>query len=100
LSFVLPGAGQGYNGQWGKAAVFLGVTLVAFTMVTRGDGLFACEAPDYSNDKCSTATVGALIGAASWIGSQIDAPISAAAINRRGRTATPRASVTLLTLRF
>ena len=33
LSWLVPGGGQGYNGQWGKAAGFFGVAAVGFGIV-------------------------------------------------------------------
>ncbi len=78
LSFLIVGAGQGYNGQWGKGAgMFIGMW-ASF-------GVLAAGADDcvFGDSGCGVAAVGffGMLGFALW--SWIDAPISASAINRR-----------------
>ena len=77
LSFLIPGAGQGYNGQWGKGAgLFIG-ELVSL-------GVTAAGAGDCVNGRdCGVAIAGFVGMVGFWWASWIDAPISASAINRR-----------------
>lgn len=83
LSWLVPGGGQAYNGQWTKAAVFFGSAAAGFALVASNDG-FNC-----SND-CGTRDAGLVVLAISSIGSQIEAPIAASKINREARrTSTP-----------
>ena len=96
LSWLVPGGGQGYNGQWTKAAAFFGAAAVGFALVASNDG-FSC-----SSD-CGTRDVGLGILIVASLGSQIDAPISASAINRKARTgvsARPAATLTLASMKF
>ena len=79
LSFLIAGGGQAYNGQWGKGAAFFGSSVLGFALLSSG----AADCID--DDTCGTATAGAVIWLGSWIASQIDAPVSASAINRRIR---------------
>ena len=77
LSLLITGAGQGYNGQWGKGGLmFLGsVTSIAVAVNN------APDCADY--EECGAFSAG-MVG---WVGfmlrSWIDAPVSASAINRR-----------------
>ena len=94
LSWVVPGGGQGYNGQWGKAAAFFVPAVVGFALVASNDG-FAC-----SGD-CGTRDVGLALLVVSSVGSQIEAPIAASKINREARKASPpQVSVTIATVSF
>jgi hypothetical protein len=77
LSVLIPGAGQAYNGDWGKAALIIGGELVAAALIVSG---VSCA--DNSND-CPNLTIGLLMAAGFTIGSWIDAPLSARKINRR-----------------
>lgn len=81
LSWLVPGGGQGYNGQWGKAAGFFGVAAVGFGIVVSNEG------PVCRTD-CGPRDAGLALLLAASVGSQIDAPITAAAINRRNRDAS------------
>jgi hypothetical protein len=99
LSFLVPGGGQGYNGQWGKAAVFLAVAAVGFNMTVHSGGPL-CNYLSSTGDDCARANTGLAILAVSSIASQIDAPITAVAINRRNGNPAPRASLRLVTLHF
>jgi hypothetical protein len=95
LSFLVPGGGQAYNGQWGKAALFFSASVAGFAMMYSGDGPM-CE-------DCTTFDAGALIATASWVGSQIDAPISAGKINRRAAgqySVGPQTRITLVAIQF
>ncbi len=77
LSFLLVGAGQGYNGQWGKTALMAGGFLASYGVASAGT-------EDCSElDECGQLAAGVvgMIGFALW--SWIDAPISASAINTR-----------------
>jgi hypothetical protein len=96
LSWLVPGGGQGYNGQWGKAAGFFVAGAAGFALVVANDGF------DCSSD-CGPRDLGLGILAAASIGSQIEAPIAASAINRKARmgaSAGSGATVTLATLHF
>jgi hypothetical protein len=77
LSFVYPGLGQAYNGDWGRA-VGLGVP------ASIGWGLYWSSWEDcvVNHTNCATRNVSAAIILAAWIGAQIDAPRRAFAINR------------------
>ena len=78
LSFVYPGLGQAYNGEWGRAAAF-GVT------ASIGWALYWNSWEDcvVNDTNCAVRNVSAAIIMAAWIGAQIDAPIRAKAINRK-----------------
>ena len=77
--FVIPGAGQAYNGQWGKGGLMLGGYVGSFGVVVAGadDCIFG------SGTGCGLAYAGlaGMVGFALW--SMIDAPRTANAINRR-----------------
>jgi hypothetical protein len=92
LSFLVPGGGQGYNGQWGKAAAFFGVAVVGvFVESQETCNSFFCTGPGF------------WLYAASSVGSQIDAPISSAAMNRRATgeaVRLPRTTLTIATFYF
>lgn len=77
LSFVYPGLGQAYNGDWGRAVGF-GVP------ASIGWGLYWSSWEDcvVNHTNCATRNVSAAIILAAWIGAQIDAPRRAFAINR------------------
>ncbi len=79
LSVLLPGAGQAYNGQWGKGGLMLGGVAVSFGVVLADD----CDV-FYTANNCGFLTVAGFIGVAGFVlWSWIDAPITANAINRR-----------------
>lgn len=82
LSWLVPGGGQGYNGQWGKAAAFFVPAAVGFGLVVANDG-FSC------NTDCGTRDVGLVVLAVSSVASQIEAPIAASKINREARKTSP-----------
>ncbi len=86
LSFLVPGGGQGYNGQWGKAAAFFGgaVTGVVVANQETCNSLSFCTGP------------GIWLLVASSVGSQIDAPISAATINKKAQGEVLRPPQTIL----
>jgi hypothetical protein len=84
LSWLIPGGGQAYNGQWTKAAAFFGVAAAGFAVVAANDGF------DCTSD-CGARDLGLGILVISSIGSQIEAPIAASKINREAReAAAPR----------
>ena len=80
LSFlVIPGAGQAYNGQWGKGGLMLGGVAVSFGVVLADD----CDV-FYTANNCGFLTAAGLVGVAGFVlWSWIDAPLAANAINRR-----------------
>jgi len=80
LSFLVPGAGQGYNGQWGKAGVMFGGFVVSSAVLLSGFCTDSCS-DNPSRDR--SFVVGALgfVGFPVW--SWIDAPRSASRINER-----------------
>ena len=77
LSFVYPGLGQAYNGDWGRAVGF-GIP------ASIGWGLYWSSWEDcvVNHTNCATRNVSATIIMAAWIGAQIDAPRRAFVINR------------------
>lgn len=77
LSFLIVGAGQGYNGQWGKALLMAGGAVTSLAIAGAG----AEDCVDFED--CGRFTLGVVgaLGFALW--SWIDAPISASAINTR-----------------
>jgi TM2 domain-containing membrane protein YozV len=78
LSWVYPGIGQFYNGRIGKG--------IAMTTLATG-GLGLCIAAfEEDNDNLGATGVLITVGTALW--SMIDAPISAARINRRNAALT------------
>src|SRR5687767_7574239 len=77
FSFLYPGLGQAYNGDWGRAVGF-GVP------ASIGWGLYWSSWEDcvVNHSNCATRNVSAGIILAAWIGAQNDAPRRAIAINR------------------
>jgi hypothetical protein len=91
LSLLIVGGGQGYNGQWGKAAVMFGGAVI-------GADLFLSNYECYGYYGCnynSTASIGALLLVGNILWSVIDAPIAASGINRRAGVAFHPALVPL-----
>lgn len=100
FSFLMPGGGQYYNRQHGKGAAM--TTLWVGGIVTSATAPYkeACYYYDsydpYYYDPYYDCTygrspqriVGNVVWAGSWIWSMIDAPVSAARINRRNADAT------------
>jgi hypothetical protein len=94
LSWIVPGGGQAYNGQWGKAAGFFIPALAGFALVVSSDG-FSCS------DSCGTRDAGLVVLAVSSIGSQIEAPIAASKINRQSRkTSSPQVGLIIARIGF
>ncbi len=94
LSWVVPGGGQGYNGQWGKAAAFFVPAAVGFGLVVANDG-FSCDTD------CGTRDAGLVVLAVSSIASQIEAPIAASKINREARKTSPsQVGLTIASIAF
>jgi hypothetical protein len=94
LSWLVPGGGQGYNGQWGKAGLFFVPAVVGVALAASNDG-FSC-----SGD-CGTRDVGLALLVVSSVASQIEAPIAASKINREARkTASSQVTLTIATLSF
>jgi hypothetical protein len=79
LSFLITGAGQGYNGQWGKGLLMFGGAVASIAVYNAGTETDDCVL----NDECSQRDAGLAALAVFWLWSVIDAPISASAINRR-----------------
>ncbi len=79
LSVLLPGAGQAYNGQWGKGGLMLGGMAVSFGVVLADD----CDV-FYTANNCGFLTAAGFVGVVGFaLWSWIDAPLAANAINRR-----------------
>ena len=77
--FVIPGAGQAYNGQWSKGGLMLGGVAVSFGVVLADD----CDV-FYTANNCGFLTAAGFVGVAGFVlWSWIDAPLAANAINRR-----------------
>ena len=78
LSFVYPGLGHAYSGDWGRAAKF-GVP------ASIGWGLYWSSWEDcvVNRSKCATRNVSVALILTAWVGAQIDAPRRASAINRK-----------------
>jgi hypothetical protein len=93
LSWLVPGGGQGYNGQWLKAAAFFVPAAVGFGLAA--DEGFSCSA------NCGSRDAGLVILAAASVGSQIEAPIAASRINREAKKGAPSSvTLSLLSLSF
>ncbi len=77
LSFLIVGAGQGYNGQWSKGVVMFANELISVGVFAVG--VYACD----HGSSCGILLAGfvGMVGFALW--SWIDAPVSASKINRR-----------------
>lgn len=78
LSFVVPGLGQAYNGQYGKGTVQFMVSTVGLGMVLADEG----EGDDETSTRQGLGAA-MYLGGALW--SMIDAPISANRISRENR---------------
>ena len=83
LSFVITGGGQIYNEDVAKGVGLLVIGTAGGIMFLTADR----EECIYNADCSTKRTVGALVSIAAWVGSQIEAPLRAGAINRevRGR---------------
>jgi hypothetical protein len=77
LSFLIVGAGQGYNGQWGKTLLMAGGFWAGVAIANGASE----DCVDF--DECGTFAAGVVgaVGFAIW--SWIDAPLSASSINTR-----------------
>ena len=93
LSFLLPGAGQYYNGDVVKGVLQTGLVItgwvVALTTYEEEEsgeyyysGLYYTI---YSSEKTAGVYIGVGIAVGAWVWSMIDAPISASNINKRRR---------------
>jgi hypothetical protein len=92
LSWLVPGGGQGYNGQWAKAGLFFGGAVTGVVLVASNGGI-PCDG--------GACDAGLALAVVSSLGSQIEAPITAAKINRQAReTAAARVTLTLGAIRF
>lgn len=94
LSLLITGAGQGYNGEWGKAVVMFGGAVVGLDLIVKsyndcgGFYLSSCSSS-------SSASIGAVLLVGSVLWSVIDAPIAASNINKRSGIAFHPALVPL-----
>ena len=79
LSLLLTGAGQGYNGQWGKAGGFFLVALVSYGSIAAALNSDECV----FNDECGAAGGWALVFLGNAVWSMVDAGVSASKINAR-----------------
>lgn len=97
FSFLLPGGGQYYNHQYGKGAAMSAIWMGGIITASTSRGTFRhyeptdCYTDQYGNYNCdyypnrvdAQRTIGMVAVYGSWIWSMIDAPVSAARINRR-----------------
>ena len=88
MSFVIPGAGQLYNGksEYSKGAIQFVGALIGWAFIFADedayvDGNYRYHGPNHY------ARIGTIFVGASWIWSFIDAPISAERINREAEVA-------------
>lgn len=86
-SFLVPGAGQHYNGQYLKGAVMEAVF---------GLGLFLA----IDSKELSGKTTGVILMGTSSLCSMIDAPLSAYSLNEEKARQVPRASLPLLRMQL
>ena len=81
LSYLFPGLGQVYNGEYWKALIFSGTAIagaaLAFASIMGSNDSFD-EAP-------ASFWIGVAIGGGAYLWSLIDAPISASKINEKNR---------------
>jgi len=84
LSLLVPGVGQFYNGQPVKGILFFGGCLTGWSLMVYGIAQsfsnFDSDDDTFGN---SLAWAGIVVGGVSWVGSVIDAPLSARTINHR-----------------
>jgi hypothetical protein len=80
LSFVYPGLGQAYNGDWGRAVGFGGAASIGWALYWN-----SWEDCVVNHSRCATRNASRVIILAAWIGAQIDAPRRASAINLKRR---------------
>ena len=93
FSFLIPGAGQCYNGQPVKGAIFFGSYLTGWGLLAKG----LAESFSSDNGGSGPAEVGLVLMGGSWIISMIDAQASAKDINhRRGYSALTSPGVGLV----
>ncbi len=92
LSLLMPGVGQLYNGQFVKGGIILGIVLVGFTvfLLTPGASDFVYNLLAYLVNPARVRgglsgfqVMLAVILFLTWFYAMIDAPLSAAALNRR-----------------
>jgi hypothetical protein len=79
LSLLIVGGGQGYNGQWGKAALMFGGAAASVAIMQAGSQADDCV----EWEECGQRDLGAGGIALFYLWSLIDAPLTASAINRR-----------------
>ena len=77
-SFLYPGLGQAYNGDWGRAVAFGASASLGWALYYS-----SWEDCDVNHTKCSIRNASRVMIMAAWIGSQIDAPLRARVINRK-----------------
>ena len=81
LSLLLPGAGQGYNGQWGKAGGFFLVAVLSYGAIGA-----ALDSDDcVFNGECGSAGGLALVFLGNYVWSVVDAGVSASKINAQAQ---------------
>ena len=83
LSFLIVGAGQGYNGQWGKTLLMAGGFWSSVAIANAGSETCGVDLFSEEEDDCTQLALGVVgaLGFAIW--SWIDAPLSASSINTR-----------------
>ena len=104
LSFIHPGIGQFYNKQIGKGVTMLSLAVVGEVLIVGGEAYRTCITSYYGSYNChqdlvtGLDIVGGLLLVSSSIWSQVDAPISAAKINRDLGIASARLQPRLVAL--
>jgi hypothetical protein len=77
LSFLYPGLGQAYNGDWRRAVGFGVPASIGWALYWN-----SWEDCVVNHTHCAARNVSSAIILAAWVGAQIDAPLRASAINR------------------
>jgi len=84
LSFLLPGAGQFYNGDYLKGGVQFGIASIAAILIW-SEILQEANQPGTHETDEQMLLIGYLIFASNWVWSFVDAPISAKRINKENQ---------------
>lgn len=79
FSFLIPGAGQGYNGQWGKGVMFLGSEVAMIWLSSSVASSRTCSGGE--SQTCPLAQGLAVAAVGTWVWGIVDAARSAKEIN-------------------